>query len=194
MDEKTEELRDIFLSVSDEDAVTESQTDDRGSLLADADGDLAGVVEQLREKFGFECSLSDEQRCKLIEAFYDGDSDAELAARLDLEANTVFEARMELHLLREAEPELDESTVEILRESERPVDELAAEVAATADQLRRGRAVLDAQARSRRVSQRFRTAYEEQLTDAELTDHLAADTQKDGLEGATEGAETGVDF
>lgn len=194
MDEKTEELRDIFLSVSDEESVTESQTESPGSLLGESGGDLEGVLDQLREKFGFECSLSDSERVRLIESFYDGKDDGELAEQVGVDPETVFEARMELHLLRDEEPQLDEETVEMIDGSERSAEELAGEVDATAEEIRRTRAVLDARARSRRVSQRFRTAYEERVTDAELSGHLAADAQEDGLDGATEGAETGVDF
>lgn len=35
MDEKTEELRDIFVDVAGEDTVTERQEDGHGSLLSD---------------------------------------------------------------------------------------------------------------------------------------------------------------
>lgn len=194
MDEKTEELRDIFLSVSDEESVTESQSEDRGSLLTEQGGDLWAVIEKLREKFGFELSLSDGQRERLVKEFYDGTDDDQLAATLDIDAETVFRARMELHLIREDEPALDEETVKEIRASDSEAEALAAEVGVSADEVRQCRAVLAARERSRRVSQRFRTAYEERLTDTELTDHLAADATEDGLDGATEGAETEVDF
>jgi hypothetical protein len=194
MDEKTEELRDIFLSVSEEEAVTESQTESRGSLLDESDGDLDDVIEQLREKFGFESALSDRERCRLVREFYNGADDGELAEEVGVDTDTVFQARMELHLLREAEPQLDDAVVELIRDSDRTAEELTTESGAEAEQIRRGRAILDTEARSRRVSQRFRIAYEERLTDIELSDHLAADAQEDGLDGATEGAETGVDF
>jgi hypothetical protein len=194
MDEKTEELRDIFLSVSEEESVTESQTEGRGSLLDESGGDLDDVIEQLREKFGFESALSDRERSQLVREFYDGADDDELASELGVDTDTVFEARMELHLLREEQPQLDDAVMELIRDSDRSAEELATEAGVEAEQIRRGRAVLDTQSRSRRVSQRFRIAYEERLTDTELSDHLAADAQEDGLDGATEGAETGVDF
>lgn len=198
MDEKTEELRDIFLSMSDEEAVTESQSDDRGSLTDDADSleaQLREGIEQLREKFGFEAELTDEKRCALIEGFYEEDSDDELAARVDVDPETVFRARMDLHLVRDEEPTLDEATLERLRESpERDPGEIAEKTDRTAETIRRGRAVMETEQRSRRVSHRFRTLFEETVTDVELTDQLAADAQDDGLSGATEGAETEVDF
>ena len=194
MDEKTEELRDIFLSMSDEESVTESQSEDRGSLLGKSEGDLSAVVEDLREKFGFELSLSDDERIKLVEEFYDGATDDELATTLDLDTETVFRARMELHLLREDEPDLDAEIVDQIRESTSTADELAAEFDLSERAVQRCRAVLDARERSRRVSHRFKTAYEERLTDTELTDHLAADATEDGLKEATEGAETNTNF
>ncbi len=194
MDEKTEELRDIFLSVSDEGSVTELQSEDRGTLLGESGGDLAAVVEDIREKFGFELSLSQDERLRLIEEFYDGADDDQLAATLELDTETVFRARMELHLLREDEPRLDAETVEQIRERNSAPEELAAELGVSEQAIQRCRAILDARERSRRVSHRFRTAYEEQLTDTDLTDHLAADATEDGLDGATEGAETNTDF
>lgn len=194
MDEKTEELRDIFLSVSDEESVTESQSEDRGTLLGESGGDLRAVVEDIREKFGFELSLSEDERIRLIEGFYDGADDDELAATLALDTETVFQARMELHLLHEDEPDLEPETVEQIRERDHTAEELAAELGVNEGEVSRCRAILDARERSRRASQRFRTAYEERLTDTDLTDHLAADATEDGLDGATEGAETNTDF
>jgi hypothetical protein len=198
MEEKTEELRDIFLSVSDDETVTESQTESHGSLTDEGESverRLADVVETVREKFGFETDLSDEQRRQLIEQFYDGRSDAALAAALDCDEATVFAARMELHLVREDEPPLDEDALDVVREQP-DVDAkvLAEELDVTEQAVDRTRTVLATQERSRRVSQRFVTAYQEILTDAELTDQFATNPQEDGLDGATEGAETNVEF
>ena len=198
MEEKTEELRDIFLSVSDEETVTESQTESHGSLTDEGESverRLDDVLDRLREKFGFETDLSDEQRRELIEQFYDDSTDAELAATLDCEDATVFAARMELHLVRDSEPPLDGSDLDAVRE--RPDTDagvLAAELGVTEQAVDRTRAVLATRDRSRRVSERFVTSYQEILTDVELTDRFATDTHDDGLDGATEGAETNVDF
>jgi len=194
MDEKTEELREIFLSVSDDESVTESQDEDRGSLLGESGGDLSAVVEDIREKFGFELSLSESERLRLIEEFYGGADDEQLATTLERDSETVFRARMELHLLREDEPALGAETVEQIRERNTGAEELAAELGVSKRAVRRCRAILAARERSRRVSHRFQTAYEERLTDTELTDHLAADATEDGLDGATEGAETNTEF
>lgn len=198
MDDKTEELRDIFLSVSEEETVTESQEDERGSLADESEPvetRLQETIDRVREKFGFEASLPDEKRRRIVEGFYDGDSDGELADALGTDTETVFRARMDLHLVRDAEPELDDAAVETVRD--RPdagARELADVVGSTPKEIRRCRGVIGAEARSRRVSQRFRTAFEETLTDVELTGGLTTETHEDGLEEATEGAETEVDL
>lgn len=198
MDEKTAELRDIFVSVTEEETVTDSQEDNRGSLTDESDTAetrLREGIEQLREKFGFTEDISDEKRCHLIERFYEGDSDEEIASAIDTDAETVFYARMDLHLVRDEEPLLEEGIVEMVREqSDASPAELAESTGADPDEIRRCRAVLDATERSRRVSHRFRTLFEEMMTDVELTGQIVADTQEDGLADATEGAETDVDF
>jgi len=200
MDNKTEELRDIFLDVADEETVTESQEAERGSLPGDdrpADERLRSVVEEMREKFAFTADLADEEYCDLVRLFYDGADDDGMADALSRSADEVFEARLDLHLVRDDDPPGDvDADLEAIRD--RDADEPPAE---TADALgldvaavERARAVIEADNRSRRVSQRFRTAFEEILTDADLTVQLTGETQDDGLDGATEGAEVDVDF
>lgn len=198
MEEKTEKLRDIFLSVSDEETVTESQTESHGSLTdegASVEHRLDDVIDRLREKFGFETELADEQRRTIIEQFYDDRSDEQIADELGCGASTVFDARMELHLLRDSEPPLAESDLEAIRENpETATTELADRLGTDEQTVRRSRAILQAEDRSRRASQRFVTSYQEILTDRDLTNQFATDTQDDGLTDATDGAETNVEF
>lgn len=198
MEEKTETLRDIFLSVSDEETVTESQTESHGSLTdegSSVETRLGDVIETVRGKFGFDTALTDEQRRELIELFYDGCSDGELADELDCDEETVFAARLELHLVRDSEPPLPEDDLDVLRENpDTDHGTLAAELGTDEATVERSRAVLEAIERSRRVSQRFVTAYREILTDADLTSQFAAEAHDDGLSDATDGAETDVDF
>jgi len=198
MEEKTETLRDIFLSVSDEETVTASQTESHGSLTdegASVETRLGDVIETLRGKFGFDTALTDEQRRELIELFYDGCSDGELADELDCDEETVFAARLALHLVRDSEPRLPEDDLDVLRENpDTDPGTLAAELGTDEATVERSRAVLETVERSRRVSQRFVTAYREILTDADLTSQFAAEAHDDGLSDATDGAETDVDF
>lgn len=196
MDEKTEELRDIFLSVSDEETVTESQADDRGSLTDESssvDERLQEVLDQLRGKFGFETDLTDDQRRKLVGLFYEDRSDSAIASEMDVDAATVFEGRLELHLLRDDEPAVNEAVVERLQEDADP-ETVVEETGTDHETVERAAAIVDSRQRSRRASHRFRTAFEEILTDADLMGQFAADAHDDGLDDATEGAEVGVEF
>lgn len=201
MDEKTEDLRDIFLDVADDETVTESQEETRGTLATDGesvDERLVSVIDQLREKFGVQTDLSDEELCTLVRDFYAGESDEEIATELGKSETAIFEARMAIHLLRDAEIESDLDRK--LREMDHDVienqsiDELAGELNEEVHTVERAVAYWRARDRSRRGSYRFRTAFEEVLTDADLTVQFTAGTLEDGLEDATEGAETNVGF
>jgi len=200
MDNKTEELRDIFLDVADEETVTESQEAERGSLTGDdrpADERLRSVVEEMREKFAFTADLADEEYCELVGLFYDGADDDGMADALSRSADEVFAARLDLHLVRDDDPPGDvEVDLEAIRD--RPADEPPAETAGAlgldVSAVERARAVIETENRSRRVSQRFRTAFEETLTDADLSFQLTEEAHDDGLDDATEGAEVDVDF
>lgn len=202
MDDKTEELRDLFLDVTDEQTtVTESQEEGRGSLTDDGrpvDDRLRSVTEQMQEKFTFETDWDRETYCDLVTGFYDGSDDAALAATLDEPPARVFWARMDLHLLRDDDPvgvDIEEATLATI--SDRPDDDssaLAADLDIETGAVERCRGVLAAQDRSRRVSQRFQTAFEEILTDADLTGQFTAEAHDDGLDEATDGAEVDVDF
>ena len=199
MDEKTEELRDIFLDVAEEDTVTESQQEGPGSLTADeraVDSRLREVIEQIDETFTLSAEFTDEEHCEVVRRFYAGDDDEEIATALDREPAAVFRARMDLLLLHETDRP-DEHLESTVREH-LDADERAGTVAETAGvnerTARRAVAAVEAANRSRRVSHRFRTAFEEILTDADLSVQFTVETREDGLDGATEGAEVDVEF
>lgn len=198
MNEKTDSLRDIFLEVADEETVTETQEENRGTL-ARSEGSveerLLAVIERLREKFDVETPFADDELCQLVTDFYAGQGDETIAATLDTDVETIFTTRMDLHLIRD--DDRSESIESAIRdpsiEEWAPAtiaDELGVEQAA----VERIQAVVEATNRSRRASYRFRTAFEEILTDADLSVKHTADADADGLEDATDGAETNVDF
>lgn len=201
MDEKTEELRDLFLDVTDEQTVTESQESTRGSLTDDGrpdDDRLQAVIEQLQEKFSFETDWTTDTYCELVRAFYDGKDDEEIAETLDRSPTAVFWARTDLHLLRDDDPAgdslPDDARETISERADADSGTLGAELGIEQAAVERCRAVLAARDRSRRVSQRFQTEFEAILTDAALTGQFTTETQEDGLDEATEGAEVDVDF
>ena len=198
MDERTERLRDIFMDVAEDATVTESQAERRGTLAGDAgyvDERLATVIERLTDRFDVDTTLDTDARVAIVRGFYEGRDDATIADDLGVAPSAVFRARTDLHLVREADaPGVD---LEALRE--RIADGEAPEAAARAlgadeDSAQRAARVTPPQDRSRRVSHRFRSEFEEILTDADMSVRLTASAREDGLAEATEDAEVDVDF
>ncbi len=203
MDEKTEELRDIFLDVADEEAVTESQAEGRGTLAgdeADLDERLTAVVERMRDRYDFRTALDDAAYPRIVRGFYDGNDDAAIADDLGLDPETVFRARADLHLVSEDDAELDlDALRDVLEVDPREADgdDLAAATAtldADEDAVRRASIVLAAMQASRRVSHRFRSEFEDVIPEADLSVRLTAEAHEDGLQEATEDAEVDTDF
>lgn len=197
MDERSEELRDIFVETTGADEVTERQRDDRGSLLGD-DADAAAVravVERMRDRHGFGTDLGDDALVRVAAGFFDGATDAALAADLGVDRETVFRARMDLHLVREADRDapfdLDALRDGVAEEADDAA--LAADLDADPATVARYRRVVESEAAARRVNHRFRDALADLLTDAP-TDRLADDAREDGLREATEDIETDVSF
>ena len=201
MDEKTEELRDIFMDVTDSEEVTESQEELRGSVADSDEFDedrLAATLDEMQEKFDFETDLDSERLTQLVVRFYEGDDDEAIATALSLSPATVFRARMDVHLVRDEDPPgvsaSDDVWETIRAQPDESVETLATEADHDAAEVEQIQAVVQAEARARRVSQRFRITFEECLTDVEMSTQLAAETQRDGLDDATEDAEVDVEF
>ncbi|ELY55638.1 MULTISPECIES: hypothetical protein [Natronolimnohabitans] len=197
MNDKTEELRDIFTDVTDgEETVTESQEDTRGSLERDersTEERLESVVQQMRERYGFDdVSLSDDELITVAKSFYEGDSDAEIADALGVEPETVFEARMALHLVDE--DDADEVDLAAIRNREEDDATLADEYDVDETQIRRYRRIAAAEDESRTANDRYRDEFDSVLADSELSERMTTDVREDGLEDATEGMETDVEF
>ncbi|WP_436346334.1 conditioned medium-induced protein 4 [Natronorubrum sp. FCH18a] len=196
MNEKTEELRDIFTDVTDgEETVTESQENTRGSLERDertTEERLESVVQQMRERYAFDMSLSNEELVTVAKGFYEGDSDDDIAADLGVDPEAVFEARMTLHLV--GEDDADEVDLVAIRDREEDDATLADEYDVSDDQIRRYRRVAAAEDESRAANDRYRDEFDSLLADADLSERMTTDVREDGLEDATEGMETDVEF
>ncbi len=195
MNDKTEELRDIFTDVTDgEETVTESQENTRGSLERDERTDqerLESVVQQMRERYAFETPLSDDELLTVARGFYDDRSDEEIAADLGVDADAVFEARMSLHLV--GEDDADEVDLASIRERDDDAA-LADEYGVGEAEIRRYRRVAESEEQSRTANDRYRDEFDSVLADADLSERMASDLREDGLEDATEGMETDVEF
>jgi len=202
MDEKTEELRDIFIDTTGADTVTESQEEGPGSITkSDEDGTadrLAELIDAMRAQYEFTTSLDDADYERVVRGFFDGESDETLAADFDTDADTVFAARMDLHLVDEADrdapfdlDELKRLSVDDVAVAGRPAH-LDADV--DADTVRHYSTVVDADVESTRANHRFRDEFEQLLTDADLETSHASEVHDDGLEEAAEDIETNVSF
>ena len=201
MDDKTEELRDIFMDVAEEGTVTEQQTEGHGSLAdvdeADVDERLAEVISEMHDRYTFETDLDDAVYTEVVRGFYEGREDELLAEQLDLDTETVFAARMDLHLIAGSDEDapLDMTALrDAIADDEADAAALAERLDADAETVAHYRQVAAAQNAARRASHRFQSAFEDALADANLSVHLTADVQDDGLEDATEDIETDVSF
>jgi len=193
MDEKTEELRDIFMDVSGEEAVTESQEASRGSL---ADTDEAGVADRLgdvvarmRERYGFRTDLDDDALVTVVRLFYEGSDDGTIAADIGVDEPSVVEARLDLHLLRDEDTEAPFDLAKFRRrvaDDNPSVATLAEEFDIDESWAAHYRRVVAAQDAARRVSHRFQSEFEDVLTDAGLSTQHTAALREDGLDEATE--------
>lgn len=196
MDEKTEALRDIFIDVTDESGVTEQQEDARGSLARDGSpAERTGeIIDEMADRYDFETDLETGTLVELVRGFYGEDSDADLAAALDESNETIVRARMDLHLVRDADREgFDFDGFRDRLDAGTDIDTLAAEFDVSESTARRRRRVVETEAERRAVGDRFREAFDEIYLDADLASHTD-EVARDGLDEATEGMENDLSF
>ncbi|QLG60634.1 conditioned medium-induced protein 4 [Halorarum salinum] len=199
MDEKTAELRDIFIDATGSDTVTESQEESPGSL-ADEQGEdgerIRELVAAMRERYEFDSGLDDETLEAVVRRYHDGDDDATIATALDLDEGTVFDARMDLHLVRESDRDAPFG-MELLRSmhvEDFSTEEIANRLGSDEATVTHYVSVVDADLESTRANDRFRDEFAELLADADLSGGLTDEAHEDGLREATEDMETDVSF
>jgi DNA-binding transcriptional MerR regulator len=198
MDEKTEELRDIFMDVSEEGTVTETQAETRGSLT-DRDEDvveerLAETVGEMRDRYDFATDFDTAEYVTLIREFYEEATDERLADRLDRDRTAVFAARMDLHLLQAADTDAPLEVCELRQRADADAATLAAEFDVDTETIRHYRRVVAAEDEARAANFRYRSTFDELLADADLAGGLTDAATRDGLEEAAEDIETDVSF
>jgi len=199
MDEKTEELRDIFMDVSDEETVTETQEEPRGSIADQPDEAtirerLRGVIEALADRYDFDSEFESETYVELVRAFYDDGSDEAIADQLGVSVEDVFRARMDLHLFREADTAAPFDICELRRRREESDATLAEAFGVDESTLAHYRRVVDAQVAARAANHRYRTEFDEICTDDAISGSLTESVTDDGLDEAAEDIETDVSF
>lgn len=198
MDEKTEELRDIFLEATGSETVTERQEEGRGSIRggddAVSDERLTALVDRMRDRFTFRSSLDTDSLVTVARGFFAERTDADLASELDVDETDVFEARMDLHLVADADHTSVDEAVRPLVVDGASIEACLEAVEAAPETVRRAYLVTESEAAATRASHRFRDEFAELLTDEEISAHLASDARRDGLKDATEDLETDVSF
>lgn len=199
MDEKTEELRDIFVDATGGDTVTENQEETRGSL-SDAERDIKRrveqVIERMRERYEFRTDLATDELCRVVTGYFDDLDDEAIASELDVDVETVFDARMDLHLVRETDQEapfdLEDLRRMLVRDTS--LEECAASLEADEETIEHYAEVIQTDLEATRANNRFYDEFAETLTDTELAAQHVKDAHEDGLEEATEDIETDVSF
>jgi hypothetical protein len=207
MDEKTADLRDIFLETTGSETVDERGGERRGSLVdvddpGRVDEKLRALVETMGERYDVAAGLEPAAAVRLVRGFFAGTDDAALAGALGVERETVVRARLDYHLVREADRDVPAFAAirdRILAEDENDDAAVAAAVRAEtgngdvdAAAVARVRRVVATERERIRANDRFRDAFAELLTDGDLTGRLADAPREDGLREATEDIETDV--
>ncbi|MXR41694.1 conditioned medium-induced protein 4 [Halobaculum sp. WSA2] len=198
MDEKTEELREIFLDTTGGDTVTERQEEGHGSLADESDAAerLADLVARMRERFEFDSDRSDEDLVRVVRLYFRGADDAAIAADLDVDEGTVFDARMDLHLVRDGDREapFDLSRLRSMHVDDVPMADRAAELGVDETTVEHYSTVVATNLESTRANDRFRDEFADLLAEQDLKGGHTEDAREDGLREAAEDIETNVSF
>ena len=198
MDEKTEELREIFIDATGADTVTQRQEESPGSLADESDESerVRELVAEMQSETTFETALDLEAYETIARLFFEDADDEAIAAEVGCDPETAVAARLDLHLVRESDRDapFDLDELRRLRVEETPpaacAERLGVDEATVAEYV----PVVETEIAATRVNDRFRDGFAELLSDADLGERLAADAREDGLEEATEDMETNVSF
>ncbi|MFC6786970.1 conditioned medium-induced protein 4 [Halobaculum halobium] len=198
MDEKTEELRDIFLDATGDDTVTERQEEGHGSLARETDAteQVADLVARMSERYEFDSGRSDDDLVRVVTLYFEGADDAAIADDLGTDEGAVFDARMDLHLVRDGDREapFDLSQLRSMHVDGVATDERAARLDADEATVEHYSRVVAADLESTRANDRFRDEFADLLAEQDLKGGHTEDAREDGLREAAEDIETNVSF
>ncbi|WP_128904162.1 hypothetical protein [Halorubrum amylolyticum] len=226
MDEKTSELRDLFVETTGSETVTERQAESRGTLTdrdeAAVDERVRELVAAMRERYDFSTDLDDAAYVRIARGrFEEGDDEAIATALVEeremdengeeagagvgdgsgaapvIDPATVRDARLDLHLVREVDREVDDAPFEYadlkqLTAEGCSIPECAEALDADPDAIAKYARVARVDLTSTRANDRFRDEFRDRLTDADIEGSHAETAREDGLEEATEDIETDV--
>lgn len=165
--DRMERLQRLYTEMGGAPTSTERQTPARGSLLDEAtlEARLGAVVERMRERYGFRTSLDSTALATIVGGYYAGRTDAELADALDVSAETVARARVNVHLFRPADTAatFDVGTLRSLLDAGASVEEAAEELGVAPTTAARLAHVLAVQHEARVSGYRYPEEFEELL-------------------------------
>ena len=218
MDEKTSELRDLFVETTGSDTVTERQAASPGSLTdrdeAAVDEQVRELVAAMRERYDFSTDLDDATYARIARGRFEEDDDEAIAAAVsaaaddetaadeatpdapaDVDAATVRDARLSLHLVCDRDRDTGDvpfeyAEIKRLTAAGRSIVDCADALDADPDTVAKYARVARVDLTSTRANDRFRDGFRDLITDAEIEGSHAETARNDGLEAATEDMET----
>lgn len=104
MTNKTEELRKIFLDVSEEHTLTEEQENGTGNLVVEQDElPLIAEIQEILGEQGIDTRFPPDEISTIVKRYFKGDSDTGIARKLGNSSldKSVRRLRIKLHLFRE---------------------------------------------------------------------------------------------
>jgi hypothetical protein len=170
----------------------------------------------MRERYDFSTDLDDATYARIARGRFELDDDASLAAALaagddavrapdegdgpesvDIDPETVRDARFDLHLVRDADREVDDAEFDYadlksLTAEGRSIVDCAEALGAEPDAVAKYARVARVDLTSTRANDRFRDEFRDLLTDADIEGNHAETARDDGLKEATEDIETDV--
>lgn len=200
MDEKTKQLRDLFMEVADDATITESQAAGRGTLnpSTDVDERLSAVIALMLDSYDIRTSIPLDDLVVVVKQFYAGASDADIVNELETSVSpqTVSRARINLHLITDddKQPSFDYDAFREAVLSESSVAELAEEFGVSESTVQWYKMIVETEQERRLVGDRYRDEFARLLDDRDLSDQLTKEIRDSGLRDATEDIETNVSF
>lgn len=197
-EEKAEELRDLFMEVTDESTVTEEQEETHGTLkdAEEVNKELQEVVEEMVDEYGIRTKLDTDELVDIVRYYHEGYTDTEIAEELgDKSLNkTVARVRVKLHLFRDSDFDAPFDIDDIRDRMDDSTKEIADDLDVSKSTVRAYMNVVHAEKQAEEAGHRYQERFEEILEDHELTQQLTSSAKDDGLRDATEDMEVDVNM
>lgn len=197
-EEKAEELRDLFMEVTDESTVTEEQEESHGTLkdAEDVNEELKEVVEEMMEEYDIDTKLDLEELVEVVRLYHDDYTDTEIARELGDDGlnKTVARVRVKLHLFRDSDFDAPFPIDELRDRIDDPTSEIADDVDVSKSTVRTYMNAVEAEMQVEEADHRYQERFREILEDGDLSRQLTSSAKDDGLRDATEDMEVDVNM